>query len=226
MTERWQGRVRDLSRVEAPVDGMWARVAEGPRPERGPSRRHRSAVIATAFLVSATGAFLAWFALLPGSRIPPAAGGTEAIVRVQTPTQTGGAPAATLSNGIDSVTAALDVYEWNGESHREPFPPDVPGSLAVVRGTKLQITGDDTPDRISVFLADPNTFAGIPDTAGVLNAVAASIFDREPGEYVLVVQESWGCHFESPSATSCFATGAASQHPSLLTFYFGVTIVG
>jgi len=168
----------------------------------------------------------AWFGLglLTAGRDEAAAGGTEAILSVQTPAQTGAEPEAMLDNGRAVEEAALDEYMWQGESRSEPFPPKLHGFLPLAPGTPLEMRRDGEPDRTWVFLADPMTFRGIEGTAGVAADVARTLFDVAPGRYVLVIQESWGCKYDSPSATSCFVTGERSQHQSLLTFYFGVRV--
>jgi hypothetical protein len=168
-----------------------------------------------------------WTALGPfsGPGHGAAAGGTRAVVTVRTPEQTREAPEATFTNGLSVAEAALDEYMWDGKSHAEPFPPTLSSFLAVAQGTPLELRGKEDPDRTWVFLADPETFAAVEGTAGVAADVADHLFTVTPGKYVLVIQQSWGCHYDPSSASSCFATGGQSQHQSLLTFYFGVTIV-
>ena len=224
MGDRWDLRVREIGRIEAPVERMWDRVLDGPRrPERPPTRPRASLLVASLGVLALV--FLAWFGLQPRSRLPHAAGGTEAVVRIETPAATGAEPSAWFSNGSDSVTAELDEYLWRGESHPGKFPPTIDAYLPVIHGTTLEVTGDDRPDRTWVFLARPGDLSGMDGSAGTLGDVAGSIFDVEPGEYVLVVQQSWGCHFESPGATACFQTNPNPNDESLLTFYFGVRII-
>jgi hypothetical protein len=226
MPERWEMQVRQLKEMEAPTERIWTRVGEGPRPDRPPSRPQRAVAVVVAFAVFIVGALAAWSALRPSSgTIGSAAGGTKAVVIVKAPSQTGGDPEAVLDNGLSQADAALDEYLWEGKSHAEPFPPDISSYLSIVQGTPLDVRGNDQPDRTWVFLADPQSFAGIDGTAGVLSEVADSLLMVAPGNYVLVIQQSWGCRFASPSSTSCFVSGERSAHQSLLTFYFGITIV-
>jgi hypothetical protein len=225
MPEPWERQVRRLKEMKAPTERIWTRVGEGPTPDRSPSASQRVVAVVVALAVFTVGALVAWSALRPSSdTIGASAGGTKAIVTVKAPSQTGGDPKAILDNGLSEADAALDEYTWEGDSHAEPFPPDISSYLSIVQGTPLDVRGQDTPDRTWVFLANSRTFDGIDGTAGALSEVAGSLF-MEPGKYILVIQQSWGCRFASPSATSCFASGEQSARQSLLTFYFGVTVV-
>jgi hypothetical protein len=226
MPEPWERQVRRLREMKAPTERIWTRVEEGPRPDRPPSASQRVVAVVVALAVFAVGALIAWTALRPSSgTIGAAAGGTKAIVTVKAPSQSGGDPKAILDNGFSQTDAALDEYTWEGESHAKPFPPDISSYLSIVQGTPLDVRGQETPDRTWVFLANSRTFNAIDGTAGVLSEVADSLFVVEPGKYILVIQQSWGCRFASPSATSCFVSGEQSSRQSLLTFYFGVTVV-
>jgi hypothetical protein len=225
MTERWERQVRELSKLQAPSERIWSRVGEGPHPDRPPSSGRRVTAAVVALGVFMLGGLAAWTALRPTrAGFGAAAGGTQAIVTIRTPEQTGGAPEARFSNGLSVADGVLDEYMWDGVSHDEPFPPKLSSFLPVVQGTPLELEGKDQPDRTWVFLADPETFQALEGSAGVAADVGDSVFAVAPGDYVLVVQQSWGCHYESVSSTSCFVTGGGSQHQSLLTFYFGVTI--
>jgi hypothetical protein len=225
MTDLWEQRLRDFSRTPAPVERMRRRISDGPTWSPSPPHRGGLVTIVVALSVFAAGGALAWSMLRPSSGSQAAAGGTKANVTVATPDVTGGRPIATFSNGLATSQGALDEYSWKGDAHAEPFPPTIQDFLEVVRGTPVRVRGENEPDQEWLFLADPETFEAIDGTRGLISDVGATLLDAYPGDYVLVLQESWGC-VDNTSSDSCFASGSqVEKQASLLTFYFGVRVV-
>jgi hypothetical protein len=139
MADRWERQVCGLGTMQAPTERIWSKITAGPSGKPPPTRRHRGVA-----LVVGLGLFVAigigvWVGLGPltGGRDEAAAGGTEAVVSVKTPTQTRAVPEATLNNGRAVEAAALDEYMWQGESHSEPFPPKLDGFYRWRRGHPL-----------------------------------------------------------------------------------------